>query len=144
MTCPHFSYRNTRGVTKNAATATAAYDVLYVPPVRPTAREKPWMWPTCAWRNHRPCGGRAATPRPSGRRQRRRRHQSHPGRGAKHAAADGASDGRPRVPRVCLLCKAGERPSPPNVGGRSGLPAHAEGGAPTWLALLPSTDDEHP
>jgi hypothetical protein len=33
---------------------------------------------------------------------------------------------------------------PPNAGGRSGPPDHAEGEAPTQLALLPSTDDEHP
>jgi hypothetical protein len=45
---------------------------------------------------------------------------------------------------VRLLRKAGERPSPPNAGGRSGSPAHAEGRAPTQLALLPSTNDEHP
>jgi hypothetical protein len=56
----------------------------------------------------------------------------------------GASDGRPLVPGVRLLRKAGERPSPPNAGGRSGPPAHAEGRTPTRLALLPSTDDEHP
>jgi hypothetical protein len=48
------------------------------------------------WRGRsRGCGGPAHdqavdTPRPGGRRQRRRRHQSHPGQGAKHAAADGA------------------------------------------------------
>jgi hypothetical protein len=120
------------------------YDVLYDLPVRPMAREKPWMWPTRARRDRHPCGGRAATLRPSGRRQRRRRHQSHPGRGARHAAADDATDGRPRVPRVRLLRKAGECPSPPNAGGRSGPPAYAEGEAPTRLALLPSTDDEHP
>jgi hypothetical protein len=81
---------------------------------------------------------------PSFRRQRRRRHQSHPGRGARHAVVDDASDGRPRVPRVRLLRKASERPSPPNAGGRSGPPAHAEGGTPSRLALLPSADDEHP
>jgi hypothetical protein len=51
--------------------------------------------------------------------------------------------GRSRVPEVCLPRKAGERPSPPNAGVRSGPPAHAEGGTPTRLALLPSTDDEH-
>jgi hypothetical protein len=45
---------------------------------------------------------------------------------------------------VCLLRKAGERPSPPDAGGRSGSPAHAEGRAPSRLALLPSTNDEHP
>jgi hypothetical protein len=99
--------------SKNAAAALAAYDVLYDPPVRLAAREKLWMWPTYARRNRRPCGGRTATPRPSGRRQRRRRHQSHPGRGARHAAADDTSDGRPRVAEARLLRKAGERPSPP-------------------------------
>jgi hypothetical protein len=52
--------------------------------------------------------------------------------------------GRPRVTEVCLLRKAGERPSPPNAGGRSGLPAHVEGRAPTRLTLFPSADDEHP
>jgi hypothetical protein len=80
----------------------------------------------------------------SGRRQRRRWHQSHPGRGARHAAADGATDGRRRVPGVRPLRKAGERPSPLNAGERSGPLAHAEGEAPTRLALLPSADDEHP
>jgi hypothetical protein len=117
---------------------------LVRPPVRPAAWEKPWMWQNHARRDRRPCGGRIATPRPSGRRQRRRRHQSHPGRGARHAAADDASNGRPRVPGVRLLRKAGERPSPPNAGGRSGPPVHAEGRTPTRLALLPSADDEHP
>jgi hypothetical protein len=58
--------------------------------VRPAVREKPWMWRTCARRDRRPCGGRTATPQPSSRRQYRRRHQSHPGRGASHAAANGA------------------------------------------------------
>jgi hypothetical protein len=129
--------------SKNTAAAPVEYDVLYVPPVRLTTQEKPWMWPTCARRNSRSCGGQATTPCPSGRRQRRRRHQSHPGRGSRHAAADDASDGQPCVPGVRLLRKAGERPSPPNVGGRSGPPAHAEGRTPTRLALLPSMDDEH-
>jgi hypothetical protein len=130
--------------SKNDAAAPAAYDVLYVPPVRPVAREKPWMWPTCARHNRRPCGGRTVTPHPSGRRQRRRRHQDHPGRGARHAAADGAADGRPRIAEVRLLRRADERPSPSNAGGRSGPLAHARGGAPTRLTLLPSADDEHP
>jgi hypothetical protein len=76
--------------SKNVDIAPAAYDVLYNPSVRPVAREKTWMWPTCARRDHRSCDGRTATPRPSSRRQRRRRHQSHPGRGARHAAADSA------------------------------------------------------
>jgi hypothetical protein len=130
--------------SKNAAATATMYDVLYDPSVWPVAREKPWMWPTRARRDRPSCGGWTATPRPSGRRQRRRRHQSHPGRGARHAAADGTSDDRPRVPGVHLLHKAGERPSPPNAGGRSGPLAHADGRAPTWLALLPSVDDEHP
>jgi hypothetical protein len=117
---------------------------LIRPPVRPATQEKPWVWSTRARRDRHPCGGRTATLRPSGRRQRRRRHQSHPGQGARHAAADGASNGQPCVPRVCLLRKASKRPSPPNAGGRSGPPAQAEGRAPTRLALLPSTDDEHP
>jgi hypothetical protein len=43
--------------SKNAATTPTAYGVLYDPPVRPAAREKPWMWRTCAWRDRRPCGG---------------------------------------------------------------------------------------
>jgi hypothetical protein len=114
------------------------------PPGRPAAQEKPWMWPTRAWRDRRPCDGRAAMLRPSSKRQRRRRHQSHPGRGARHATADGAPDGRPHVPGVRLLRKVGERPSPPNARGRSRPPAHVEGEAPTRLALLPSADDEHP
>jgi hypothetical protein len=117
---------------------------LVRPPVRPVAWEKPWMWQTRARRDRRPCGGRTATPRPSDRRQRRRRAQGHPSQGARHVAADGASDGRPRVAEVRLLRKAGERPSPPNAGGRSGPPASAKGGAPTRLALLPSKNDEHP
>jgi hypothetical protein len=130
--------------SKNAAATRTAYDVLYDLSVRLVAREKPWMWPTRARRNRCPCGGRAATLCPSGRRQSQKWHQSYPGRGARHATADGATDGRPHVPRVCLLRKAGERPSPPNAGGRSGPPAHTEGEAPTRLTLLPSADDEHP
>jgi hypothetical protein len=65
--------------SKNMGAAPAAYNVLYDPPVQPAAREKPWMWPTCARRDRRPCGGQTATPRPSSRRQRRRRHQSYSG-----------------------------------------------------------------
>jgi hypothetical protein len=76
--------------SKNADAAPAAYDVLYDPLMRSAAQEKLWMWPTCAQRDRHPCGGRTATPRPSSRRQRRRRHQSHLGRGARHAVADGA------------------------------------------------------
>jgi hypothetical protein len=50
------------GPSKNADTALAAYDVLYDPPVRPAAQEGPWVWPTYARRDRRPCGGRTATP----------------------------------------------------------------------------------
>jgi hypothetical protein len=66
--------------SKNVAATRMAYDVLYDLPVRLVMRENPWMWPTRARRNRRPCGGRAATLRPSGRRQCRKRHQSRPGR----------------------------------------------------------------
>jgi hypothetical protein len=81
--------------SKNAVATPTAYDALYDPPggvgaVWTATREKPWMWQTCAWRNHHPCGGRTTTPRPRSRRQRRRRHQSHLGQGARHTAADGA------------------------------------------------------
>jgi hypothetical protein len=55
--------------SKNATTAPAAYDVLYDPPVRSAAREKPWVWQIRARRDRRLCGGRTATPHPSGRRQ---------------------------------------------------------------------------
>jgi hypothetical protein len=125
--CPRYG---SEGKTiKNAAAAPATYDVLYSLPVQPEAREKPWMWPTRARRDHRPCGGRAATVCPSGRMQRRRRCQSHPGREARHAAADSAIDG--------------EHPSPPDTKGRSeSLPTRR------WSLNsahpLPSTDDEHP
>jgi hypothetical protein len=87
------------------------------------------MWPTRAWRDRRPCDGRATTLRPSGRRRRRRRYQSCPDRGARHAIADSATDG--------------EHPSPLNTEGRSGpLPTRRR--VPTRRTLLPSTDDEHP
>jgi hypothetical protein len=79
---------------------------LVRPPVRPAAREKPWMWWTCARRDHRPCGGQAATPRPGSRRQRRRRRRSHLSRGTGHAVAGGACS-RP-APRT--------RSSPPSQG----------------------------
>jgi hypothetical protein len=91
---------------KNVTAAPTAYDALYSLPVQPEEREKPWMWLTRAQRHHRLCGGRAATLRPSGRMQRRRRYQCHLGREARHAAADSATDG--------------ERPSPPDTKGRSG------------------------
>jgi hypothetical protein len=53
--------------SKNTNAAPAAYDVLCDPPVRPTAREGPWTWPTYARRDRRPCGGRTTTPRPGSR-----------------------------------------------------------------------------
>jgi hypothetical protein len=80
--------------TPTAYATLAVYAVLYDPPVRPATREKPWISPTCARCDRRPCGGQTATPWPSSRRLRRRRHQSHLGRGARHATADGAC-GRP-------------------------------------------------
>jgi hypothetical protein len=92
--------------SKNTDAALAAYDVLCDPPVRSAAREGPWTWPTCAWRDSRPCGGRTATPGPGGRRRRRRRCQSQLSQRARHAAADDAC-GRP-VPRC--------RSSPPPQG----------------------------
>jgi hypothetical protein len=102
------------------------------------------MWWTYARRDRCPCGGQTAAPR--------------------LAAAGGAGGGakaiqamepdtrqltvpaasRPRVAEVRLLRKAGEHPSPPNAGGRSGSLAHAEGRTPTRLAFHPSEDDEHP
>jgi hypothetical protein len=92
--------------SKNAASTPAVYDSLCGPPVWPAAREKPWIWRTCARCDRRPCGGQTAAPRPNGRRQRRRRRKSHPSRGARHAAADGAYS-RP-APR--------SRSSPPSQG----------------------------
>jgi hypothetical protein len=115
--------------SKNAAPTHTTYDVLYDLPVWLVLQEKPWMWPTRARCDRCSCDGRAPTLRPSGRRRRRRRHQSHPGRGARHAAADSATDG--------------ERPSPPNTEGRSGpLPTRRR--VPTRRTLLPSTNNEHP
>jgi hypothetical protein len=119
--------------SKNAAPTGAAHDVLYDLPVRLVPQKKLWVWPTRARRDRRPCGRRAATLRPSGRRwrrrRRRRRHQRRPGRGARHASADNATDD--------------ERPSPPNTEGRSGpLPTWRR--VPTRRTLLPSMDDEHP
>jgi hypothetical protein len=64
--------------SKNVVAAPTAYDVLYDPPVRPATREKPWVWPTHARLDRRPCGGRTAAPHPSSRRQRWRRHQKPP------------------------------------------------------------------
>jgi hypothetical protein len=73
--------------SKNTTAAPVTYDAMYDPPVWSAAREKPWVWPTCTRRDRRPCGERAATPRPSSRRQRRRRRRSHPCQGIGHAVA---------------------------------------------------------
>jgi hypothetical protein len=73
--CPHCGSED-RTIQENRRRP-AAYDVLYDRPGWLAVREKPWMWPTCARCNRRPCGGRTATPRPGGRRQRQRRHQNH-------------------------------------------------------------------
>jgi hypothetical protein len=59
--------------SKNTNAALVAYDVLDDPPVQSAAREGSQTCPTCARRDSRPCGGRTATPGPSGRRQRQRR-----------------------------------------------------------------------
>jgi hypothetical protein len=135
--------------SKNAAATSTAYDVLYDPPdgvgtVRPVARETPRMWQTCARRDRRPCGRRIATPRSVA--------GGSAGGGAKAIQAKeldtrqltAPAPGWPRVAEVRLLCKAGEHPSPPIARGRSGSPAHVEGGTPTQLAFHPSEDDEHP
>jgi hypothetical protein len=135
--------------SKNAVATSTAYDVLYDPPdgirtVRPTARETPRMWQTCARRDRRPCGRRTATPRSA--------VGGSVGGGAKAIQAKepdtrqltAPAAGRPRVFKVRLLRKAGEHPSPPNAGGRSGSPAHVEGRTPTQLAFHPNKEDEHP
>jgi hypothetical protein len=129
--------------SKNAAATSAAYDVLYDPLGRRRS-SAPQMRQTCARRDHRPCGGRTAAPRLAA--------AGGTGGGAKAIQAKepdtrqltAPAAGRPRVAEVRLLRKAGEHPSPPNVGGRSGSPAHAEGRTPTRLAFHPSEDDGHP
>jgi hypothetical protein len=131
--------------SKNAAATASAYDPLGdVRAVRPAAQGAPRMRQTCARRDHRPCGGRTAAPRLA--------TGGGAGCGAKAIQAKepdtqqltAPAAGWPRVAEVRLLRKAGEHPSPPNAGGRSGSPAHAEGRTPTRLAFHPSEDDEHP
>jgi hypothetical protein len=66
--------------SKNVATTSMAYDVLYDPSsgiraVWPAAQGTPRMRRICARRDRRPCDGRTA-----GGRQRWRRHQSHQSR----------------------------------------------------------------
>jgi hypothetical protein len=135
--------------SKNAAATSTVYDVLYDPPdgvrtVRLAAREMPRIWQTCARRDRRPCGRQTATPRSAA--------GGSVGGGTKAIQAKEPDTrqlttptaDRLRVAEVRLLRKAGEHPSPPNARGRSGSPAHAEGGTPTRLAFHPSEDDEHP
>jgi hypothetical protein len=95
--------------SKNAAATPAAHNVLYDPPVRPAAREKPWMWRTRARHDRCPCGEWIATPPPSSRRQRQRRCRSHPSRGTGHAVAGGA----------CSRPAPSTRSSPPSQGWRT-------------------------
>jgi hypothetical protein len=143
------SYEVRTRPSKNATATSTAYDVLYDPldgvgTVRPTAQETPRMWQTCARHDRRSCGRWTATPRPVA--------GGSVGGGAKAIQAKepgtrqltAPAAGRPRVAEVRLLRKAGEHPSPPNAGGRSGSPAHAEGRTPTRIAFHPSEDDEHP
>jgi hypothetical protein len=102
------------------------------------------MQQTYARHDRRPCGGRIAAPRLVA--------GGGAGSGAKAIQAKepdtrqltAPTAGRPRVAEVRLLRKASEHPSPPNAGGRSGSPAHAEGRTPTRLAFHPIKDDEHP
>jgi hypothetical protein len=130
--------------SKNTAATPAAHDALYDPQCdRRRERSRGCDGPVHSATVVRAVNGQ---PRP---------HQAAGGSvgggaGATQAEASGTrwlavpAVGWPRVPEVRLLRKAGRRPSPSNAGGRSGPPAHAEGGPPTRLALLPSSDDEHP
>jgi hypothetical protein len=115
--------------------------------VRPPGRRRssaPRMRQVCARRDRRPCVGRTAAPRLVA--------AGGAGGGAKAIQAKepdtrqltAPAAGWPLVAKVRLLRKAGERPSPPNAGGRSGSPAYAEGRTLTRLAFHPSKDDEHP
>jgi hypothetical protein len=99
------------------------------PPGAADGAGRTWTWPARARRDRHPCGGGAATLRPSGRRRHWKQHQSRSGQGARHAAADSATDG--------------ECPSPPITEGRS-RPLPTRRRDPTRCTLLPSTDDEHP
>jgi hypothetical protein len=135
--------------SKNVAATSMAYDVLYNPSggvgtAWPAAQGTLRMRQTCARCDRHPCGGRTATPHLA--------VGGSVGGGTKAIRAmepdmrqlTAPAAGRPRVAEVRLLRKAGEHPSPPNAGGRSGSPAHAEGRTPTRLAFHPSEDDEHP
>jgi hypothetical protein len=130
--------------SKNAATTPAAYGVLYSPPVRPPAREKPWMWRTRIRHDRRPCGGWTVTPRPNGRRQRRRRRQSRLGQepGTRQLSASAAS--RPHVAEVHLLRVAGEPLSSLECWRKKRVAGPCGRQNPGSARLLPSEDDEHP
>jgi hypothetical protein len=115
--------------------------------VRPPGRHRssaPQMRQTCTRRDRRPCGGRTAAPCLAAAGDARGGTKAIQAKepGTRQLTAPAAS--RPRVAEVRLLRKAGEHPSPPTAGGRSGSPAHAEGRTLTWLAFHPSEDDEHP
>jgi hypothetical protein len=108
--------------------------------VRPPGQcrsSSPWIRQTCARRDCRPCGGRTDAPRLAA--------TGGAGGGTKAIQAKepdtlqltALAAGQPRVAEVRLLRKAGEHPSPPNAGGRSGSPAQAEGRTPTRLAFHP-------
>jgi hypothetical protein len=135
--------------SKNVAATFTAYDVLYNPPgsvgtAWSAAQGTLWMRRTYARCDRHPCGGRTATPHLAA--------GGSIGGGTKAIRAKepdtrqltAPAAGRPRVAEVRLLHKAGEHPSSPNAGGRSGSPVHAEGRTPTRLAFHPSEDDEHP
>jgi hypothetical protein len=101
---PVLATRTRMGPSQNTSTALAVYGVLCDPPVQPTAQG-----------NLDVAGPRAARPSPGWR-------------------TDSCTLSRQRqfaFPRMAgrrLLRTAGGCPSPPNVGGRSGSPAHAEVG----------------
>jgi hypothetical protein len=114
--------------------------------VRPPGRRwssVPQMRQTCSWRDRRPCGGRTAAPRLAAAGGTRGGTKAIQAKELDTRQLTAPAAGRPCVAEVRLLCKAGEHPSPPNAGGRSGSPAHAEGRTPTRLAFHPSEDDEH-
>jgi hypothetical protein len=111
--------------------------------VRPPGRRRSSasrMRQTCARRDRRSCGGRTAAPCLAAAGGAKAIQAKEPDMRQLTAPAAG----QPHVAEVRLLRKAGEHPSPPNSGGRSGSLAHAEGRTPTRLAFHPSEDDEHP
>jgi hypothetical protein len=115
-----------------------------VRPPRQRRSSAPRTRQTCARRDRRPCGGRTVVPRLTVAGGARGGAKAMQAKEPDTRQLMAPAAGRPRVPEVRLLRKAGDHPSPPNAGGRSGSPAHAEGRTPTWLAFHPSEDDEHP